>query len=375
MTFPETRIERIWTAGVLVVLGGLVGGSLLFTDLVYGSFVWHYFWGPVFADAHNAACAVWNGGSPVLHATAGACTGASGPVAYPGYTLVSEVGYAVILITALMGLVFLLRRLEVGERVEFIYPLVPFMLFGGALRVVEDAMDSVPQGVDPAIQYPLNTLFISPLIYFTVFGLTLGALVVAIVLERRGSTGTYEWPLAGIGSGLLLASLAYLGYLAATRRYVEFNPAFTVLTLLFATAIAVGLWRLLTRYYPAISSGTPRLGALVLWAHSIDGVSNVLGLDWGRELGLEYDMIPKHPVNRLIVDVTQSTLPESLAAVIGTAWPFLLVKIAAVTLVIALFDERMIEEGPRFSVLLLTAVIAVGLGPGTRDMLRATFGI
>jgi uncharacterized membrane protein len=39
------------------------------------------------------------------------------------------------------------------------------------------------------------------------------------------------------------------------------------------------------------------------------------------------------------------------------------------------FDDAIFEESPRFAVLLLVAIVAVGLGPGTRDMLRATFGI
>ncbi|ERH09707.1 MAG: membrane protein of unknown function DUF63 [halophilic archaeon J07HX64] len=33
------------------------------------------------------------------------------------------------------------------------------------------------------------------------------------------------------------------------------------------------------------------------------------------------------------------------------------------------------DESPRFGIMLLGAIIAVGLGPGTRDMLRFTFGI
>ena len=373
--FPETKMERTWTAAVFAIVGALVGGSLLFPDLVYGSFIWQYFWGPVYADAHNAACAAWNGGAPQLYASTESCSAVQGPTAYPGYTLVSEIGYALTLIVSLSGLVFLLRRLEIGERISFIYPLLPFMLFGGALRVVEDAMDSVPEGVDAAIQYPLNSLIISPLIYFTVFFLTLAALLVSVGLAKRGVTDTYEWPLAGIGTAFLVGTVGYLGYLSATTTYVHFHPLFTVLTMVFAVLIAGGLWWVVGRYVPSLTSGTPRLGAVILWAHAVDGVSNVLGIDWGKELGLPYDMVPKHPVNRGVIDIAEAVVPESLAAVIGTAWPFLLVKIAAALIVISLFDERMFEEGPRFAVLLLIAVIAVGLGPGTRDMLRATFGV
>jgi len=39
------------------------------------------------------------------------------------------------------------------------------------------------------------------------------------------------------------------------------------------------------------------------------------------------------------------------------------------------FDHRIFEESPRYAYLLLIAILAVGLGPGTRDTLRATLGI
>jgi len=367
--------ERVWALVVASILAVLVGGSLLLPDLVYGNFVWHYFWGPVFADAHGATCAAWNGGMPQLLTSSGACAAAAEPVAYPGYTAVSEVGYALTLLLALVGVVFLLRRLDVGERTRFIYPLLPFMLFGGALRVVEDANDAVPVGVDAAIQYPLNALIISPLIYFTVFVLTLGALLAAVWLRNAGYAESYDWPLATMGTGLLVLSLVYLVWLSATQAYVEFHAVFTVLTMVLATVIAGGLWWVYRQWVPSITRGTPVIGAVVLWAHSVDGVSNVLGIDWGAELGLAGDLVPKHPVNRAVIAFADGVVPDSIAAVIGTAWAFLLLKIVAATLVIALFDDEMVEESPRFSVLLLVAVIAVGLGPGTRDMLRATFGI
>ena len=64
-----------------------------------------------------------------------------------------------------------------------------------------------------------------------------------------------------------------------------------------------------------------------------------------------------------------------LVGLAGTAWPFLLVKIVAALAVVWVFDEQIFEESPRYAILLLIAIVAVGLGPGTRDMLRATFGI
>jgi uncharacterized membrane protein len=377
MTFPETRRERTWTAGVAVVLGALVLGSLLFEDAVYGDFLWHYFWGPVYADANGAQCAAWNGGSIQLLYDTAACRSATEPVAYPGYTLVSEIGYALTLLGSLIGVGFLLDRLEIGENIELLYALFPFVLLGGALRVVEDANNAAEAaGVDPFLDYPLNALIISPVIYFVMFAITLAAVVLAIYLARRTSLvdDGYRF-LAGTGTLLLAATLGFLTYLAFTTDYVDFHPVFTVLTLLFATVSAAITWWLVRRYLPGAASGTPVAGALVLWGHAVDGVANVIGLDWAKELGLRADLVPKHPLNAGVVDITQATLPSSIIQITGDAWPFLLVKLVAVVFVLSLFDDELKEDAPRYTTLMLVAILAVGLGPGSRDMLRATFAI
>jgi len=368
--------ERGWAAVALALVLAVVGGSLLFPREVYGGFVWHYFWGPVFADANGAVCAVWDGGARTLLYSQSACSAAAEPVAYPGYTLVSEVGYMVTLVIALYGVLILLQRLDIGNSRRFFFALFPFMFLGGALRTVEDAMDAARDaGVEPAIAYPWNSLIISPVIYVTVFAVTLAAVVLWVGLERRDVIEGYERPLAATGGGLTLACVGYLTYLAATTDYVHSHPVFTVFTLLFATLFTAATWWLVKRYAPVVAEATPRIGPFVVWAHAVDGVANVIGIDWGAELGLAYDMVPKHPVNRGIIAITEGIVPPSIAHYTGTGWPFLLVKLGIAVAAVWLFDERIFEDSPRYAVLLLVAIVAVGLGPGSRDMLRATFGI
>ncbi|MFB6085895.1 MAG: DUF63 family protein [Halodesulfurarchaeum sp.] len=375
MEFPSTRIEKLWTAGVATILAILVGGSVLFPNLVYARFIWQYFWGPVVADAHHATAAAWNGGNPLFFDSVAAAAGAPGPIAQPGYTVVSEIGYGITLLIALGGVVFLLNRLDFEVKVGLIYPLFPFLLFGGALRVLEDAQNSLAGSDSALVPFPWNALLISPLIYFTVFFITLGTLLLALRLRKSGHTESIEWPIAVVGSGLLGVTLAAIGWLSVTTTEVEFHPSFTVLTIGGSAFIAAVGWWAIRRYVPEVASGTPVLGGLILWAHAVDGLANVLAIDWGAELGLAADMVPKHPVNRWIIELTVAVVPEGITAVIGVAWGFLLLKIAAALVVTGLFDRRMLRESPRFSTLLLLAVIAVGLGPGTRDMLRATFGV
>ena len=137
----DAEPERLWLATFGVLTAALAGGSLLFRERVWDRFLWQYFWGPVAADGNGAVCAVNSGSGVEYLASTAACTASEAAgeiVAYPGYTLVSEVGYILILLFALVGVYLLLDRLEIGDSRELFYALVPFILFGGALRTVED---------------------------------------------------------------------------------------------------------------------------------------------------------------------------------------------------------------------------------------------
>lgn len=368
--------ERAWLATVGAIATVLAVGAVLLPNLVYDRFLWQYFWGPVVADAHGAVCAVKSASGVELLGSTSACSAAGPIVAYPGYTLVSEVGYAVTLIFALVGVVFLLRRLDLGTDREFFFALVPYMFLGGALRVVEDAGIAASRaGAEPLVSFPWSAAIISPFIYFAMFGFTLVALLVSVRLASTGRTDGYQRPLASIGAAALVAVLGYLLWLGVTTTYVGIFPQIAVVVLVATTAIVAVLWVGLERYWPVVNAGTGTMGLVVLWAHVLDGVANVVGIDWGAELGLPYgDLVPKHPVNAALIRVGEQ-FPTALTDVIGTAWPFLVVKVVAAVFVLYIFDDSLFEDSPRFGILLLIGIVAVGLGPGTRDMLRATFGI
>ena len=371
--------EQLWLGVVGTLIAVLVAGVVFAREVVYDRFIWQYFWGPVAADGNGAQCAVIrNGDVSYLFSTAecAAAERAGEIVAYPGYTLVSEVGYVLVLLLALIGVYFLLRRLDIGDSRSLFYALFPFMLFGGALRTVEDAgIAALAAGSEPLIGFPVSALIISPFIYVTVFVMTLAAVGVGVALERRGVVDAYEYPVAAIGTLLVAGSVGYLTSLAVTTTYVSLRPQVLAVVVIGATLSAVATWLLIERFAPAINAGTGLMGLVLLWGHSIDGVANVVGLDWMPALGAGPNLVPKHPVNAAVVDITGAVLPASVLAVTGDTWPFLLLKLAAATFVIWVFEPDLLEESPRYSILLLIAVLAVGLGPGTRDVLRATFGV
>ncbi|WP_137288247.1 DUF63 family protein [Natronorubrum halophilum] len=363
--------ERIWAATVVLLAVGVTLAALLFPQRVYVDIIWQYFWGPVVADAHGWSCIAWAGGEQVHCNNAPAD---AGPTAAPGYTLVSYSGYIPTLILFVIGILFVIRRLEIERYRAGFFALFPFMLFGGALRTVEDAnVAAYRETGELAIQLPWSGFMISPLIYFTVAFIAFVAVAGSVSLERNGYVSGYEYPLVTVGATALAVTLGWLGYLAATTEYVSFHPLIATIVLTAATVSTAIIWIGITRFAPDLNRGTGLMGIVIIWAHAIDGFANQLMLDWSHVWNLGYS--PKHPVNEAIVNVTGSFLPASVTEVTGAAWPFALVKLAAPVFIIWVFNEEIFEENPRFAILMMITVVAVGLGPGTRDMLRATFGI
>ncbi len=363
--------ERVWAATVASLAAVVVLGAVLFPQRVYVDIIWQYFWGPVVADAHSWPCVAWAGGETVECSPT-----TTGPTAEPGYTFVSYAGYIPTLILFLIGAIFAVRRLEIERYRAGFFALFPFMLFGGALRVVEDANAAAFEATgEMAIQLPWSGFIISPLIYFTVFFIALFAVASSVRLEREGYVSGYEYPLAGIGTTLLTVSIVYLAYTAATEPYAEFYPLIPLVILVGATVTTAITWVAIERFAPELNRGTRYMGIVVIWAHAVDGVANVIGLDWATTLGLPANLVPKHPINRAIANTTADILPADIVSATGSAWPFLFVKLAAAVFIIWIFDDTVFEENPRYAVLLMITVVAVGLGPGTRDMLRATFGV
>ena len=374
--------ERPFVAWAVAGLAGIVAvavAALLFPRRVYDEFIWQYFWGPVVADAHavgTAGCAVREDGSIAFYRSAQECAAAAGVVAHPGYTTTSTVTYALILLFALIGIVFALERFSIDKDPMLFYGLVPFVFFGGALRVVEDANAAVYRETgELVIGLPWAGLIISPFIYFVVFVLTVVALIAAFGVVRAGLDTHPAVPLAGFGVLACLGTLVVLTYYHAITPIMQLNLLVPTISLGGATLITALVWIATERYWPEVNEGTGLMGAIVIWGHSVDGVANVMSLDWWAAVGLESGYAPKHVVNRAIIDITSAVQPAAVSDAIGYAWPFLPLKVLVAVIVVWIFNDEVFEDSPGFSMLLFVAVLAVGLGPGTRDFLRATLGI
>lgn len=367
----EEEMPKYW---VSIFIGLVTTFTLLiyiYPSRFYDQIVWKYFWGPVVADGHGQSEIARVGGETIFE-TSGV---SQGVFAEPGYTVVSTISYAIILIFALFGVMLLIKRLDYDLSLETCISLVPFMIFGGVMRTIEDVNVYVlVTSGEFIIPFPYSSLLISPIIYFVIFAVAMVSLVSSQTMESKGYIENTNVGVSSSGVILCIVSISWIGYISVIIESISANLLVPFLTLSLASSVSLTLYYLI-RKYTDLCDSVGVVGLLLIWSHMIDAFANVLSLDWGSTIGISGRYEPKHVFNRLIRNVTETIQPEWLSEAVGITWPFVIAKISVAVFLIWSFDEEFIEDSKNLSVILLLTAMAVGLGPGTRDFMRAMLGI
>lgn len=378
----------------------LLVAYLVAPAVVWDGFLYPFFWSSIEADARNAGGAA------------------------EAYNIVDTIAYALLLVPALLFIWRVLDRIKVRVDDRFVLMLTPFLLLGGTARALEDAL---------YFREPAVYAFISPIIYVAEGFLVLAFVVSAWWVARAGAAGgpargVAAWCaafapgavalflLASASPGLvavavpapiLLAALAaaFLAGVAGVVRSTERSPhRFVVIAgltllgvasylivrwsalgswdgsapaaethlgegpviLLMAGAAAAltmtGLWLVAPRVTWAKSMLLP-VNGLVLFGQFLDGAATYWGID-------HFGYQEKHVLTGFFIEQT------------GTAAVMFPIKLVFVLFVLYLIDVAFKDDlkdadgrpGSLAGLLKLT-VIAVGMGPGTRDMLRLVMGV
>jgi len=160
--------------------------------------------------------------------------------------------------------------------------------------------------------------------------------------------------LAGVGTVALLPALATAVAVGTGRGTL--SPLPSAVGLGVAGLVAGGAWHLLVRARPEVAA-TGWVGPLVVFAHALDGVSTAVGIDV-----LGYG--ERTPLSRIVIEAGRA-LPT--ADLLGAGWLFVAVKLAVAGLVVVALAD-LVDEDPSEGFLLLGLVAAVGLGPGTHNL-------
>jgi uncharacterized membrane protein len=261
-----------------------------------------------------------------------------------GYNLVNTFTWAIVLGICIFGVFKLLKKLEVKINPEFILSIVPFVLAGSSLRVLEDSPADI-------FHPPYSYLLITPNIYFLVFVITVVFLWISIRLQKAGLVKDYHPVFAGFGLTWFILNLGALLYFEDV--VVPYVPVFvlgagTGLTLIFY---------LVARHLKSTIFTDP-LNLSILLAHLLDASSTYIGID---KLGY----FEKH------------VLPSYLIKLTDTALVMYPLKIVIFVGVIYLLDTQFEkdDESTNLKMLIKLVIIVLGLSPATRNTIRMTLGI
>ena len=260
-----------------------------------------------------------------------------------GYNPVNTITWALILVAFLFLTLKLLQRLKIQTDRRFIVAVVPYIVVGATLRVIEDA---------EFVRPPLSYVLITPLIFFLLFGCCLALLILAVQIakSRRGMTRNYTHVFGLFGLLWCLLNLALLIVFASIE--VPWVPVAVVGIVGALTAV---IYALAAKYH--IGFLTDRLNLGVLAAHLLDATSSFIGIDLLGYTG-------KHVIEGLIVEYT------------GTAAGMYLLKLGILVPILYVLETQFTEKDEEaLKNLVLLALLMIGLAPAVRNTLRMMLGV
>ncbi len=265
------------------------------------------------------------------------------PILYDeGYNIFNTITWALVLGVCIFGVMKLLNRMKVTIDDKFILSVIPFVLAGSSLRVIEDAGLFKP---------PMQYLFITPNIYFAVFAVTVLCLVVSKWIQKAGKVEDYRTAFAILGilwTAVNVIVLLYVENIVRPTVPVFIVGAASVLTFLVYKISKYGGYELFTN----------KLNLSIVFAHLLDASSTIVGIDM---LGY-YE---KHVIPSYLIDLTGTAL---------VMYPLKLMIFVPVLYVLdTQFDED--EESRTLRTLVKMVIIILGLSPAFRNTIRMTLGI
>lgn len=270
----------------------------------------------------------------------------SGIVSDASYNPVDTLTYAILLGISLFGVLRLLDKLKVEIDTKFIAAVTPYILAGSSLRVLEDSNVFTP---------PVRYLFVTPIIYFFMFAITVSLLASAVTLERRGKIKDYHAFFCYAGIAWTLINIAMLLIVGEAK-----NP-FPAAAILILGALATYAVYFISRSLD-FTLLTNKLNISLLFAHLLDASSTYVGMDW---LGY-YE---KHVAPTFFINLA-GNYTEHPSMVM---YPLkLLVFIPVLYMLDCKFDN---EKEKKMISLMKLAILVLGLSPATRNTLRILMGV
>lgn len=257
------------------------------------------------------------------------------------YTLVDTLTYAIILIICVWLIYRWLTRSSISIDREFVYSLIPWVILGGLLRVVEDT---------GAPGYEVGVLLTTPLIFFLIFAIAAPILWGMWKLQQKGVIAKFKLAFGYVGLGASLLALGFLIWFGITETRVDVSVAAIILA---EAAITTGIVYAGIRCILGWEYVSDRLYQLLIFSHLLDASATSYGIDLHS-----VPYIEQHVVGAALIEMT------------GTAFVMFPLKLVVIIPGIWILEQYRRSDESGIWYLILLAMIMVGMAPGIRDMFR-----
>ena len=236
------------------------------------------------------------------------------PTAIPVYTVPKTLAYAFVLILGVLGIYEILKRLKVKVDRRLAIAVAPYVIFGGAARVLQDA------------RLLSSYWLVTPGIYVFVFAITIIVLGVSLLLEKKFKI-PYAKPMFLVGVVLATVPFMFLKFV---------NPigaAYALLLFLPWLAIYFVKWNLANK--------------IVVLTQMFDATVTFVATS-------AYGLVELHVLSNFLISIA----PIS----------FVFVKLVAIVAFLLLIDRY--AKDKHFAAYLKLIVAILGMATGTRDFVE-----
>ncbi|OYT33642.1 MAG: hypothetical protein B6U87_03135 [Candidatus Aenigmarchaeota archaeon ex4484_52] len=252
-----------------------------------------------------------------------------------GYNIVNTFSWAIIFIFAI---ILLKKYFEKQNQIidkKFLFALIPYICFGAVLRVLNE------------LNVYSTILLITPLIYFLVFFICFGLLIISNILEQKTKIDYWKiW----FSFGLFLLGLAFIKIFLFFKNYKILFVWLGILCF-FLILILLLKYVLKSKFFSNINIAT-------LMSHLTDATSSFLAISF-------FGFTEKHVLSRGLINYAESL---NLVFYNSGAWIMFPLKLIVVGMCLHIIDNENLTKKDRFYLKII--IIILGLAPGIRGLFQ-----
>ena len=258
------------------------------------------------------------------------------------YNHFDMITYVIILFAGVYAVLKLLNKLSVRIDEKFVIATIPYIFMGSVFRVSEDA---------DLLKPPVKYFFITPIIFFVIFAICFGILLLLRYLEKIQKIRNYIRAYAIAGVILSLAGIAILIFNSSSNLNINILtyslvPAIILTWLISKVSPAIGMTYLRSRVY-----------LFAIFSFLLDSFTTYIGVDM-------FGYTNKHPFS--------SFLPS----VFGTGAVLIPISLILVMVIVFLLEKESMEDQNKDEKYMMTlTLIVLGFSMGARNLLAMVFGV